>query len=117
MKETRNKIKFEISIKIPITEYLSQSFIQRMINAMITAHYKYHSTPKERLSYLHKNKQHNQINALKYLQVHMDKYLETGNTEWLVDVANCAMIEYMFPSHPNAHFRPTSSEESPGIGE
>ena len=42
-------------------------------------------------------------------------YRETGNTEWLVDLANFAMIEYMHPSHPQAHFRATGSDESPGL--
>lgn len=42
-------------------------------------------------------------------------YRETDNTEWLVDLANFAMIEYMHPSHPQAHFRATGSNESPGL--
>ena len=42
-------------------------------------------------------------------------YRETGNTEWLVDLANFAMIEYMHPSHPQAHFRATGGDESPGL--
>lgn len=42
-------------------------------------------------------------------------YRETGNTEWLVDLANFAMIEFMHPSHPQAHFRATGSDESPGL--
>jgi hypothetical protein len=31
-----------------------------------------------------------------------------------MDAGNCAMIEFMFPQHPNAHFRATDSTESPG---
>lgn len=31
-------------------------------------------------------------------------YEETGNTEYLVDVGNYAMLEFKNPSHPNAHF-------------
>lgn len=42
-------------------------------------------------------------------------YRETGNTEWLVDLANFAMIEYMHHSHPQAHFRATGGNESPGL--
>jgi hypothetical protein len=42
------------------------------------------------------------------------KYRETGNTEWLIDAANYCMIEFMFPSHNDAHYRPTDSDESPG---
>lgn len=54
------------------------------------------------------------ISALKSLQERLKKYEETGNTEWLIDAANFAMIEYMLPSHPQAHFRGTDSGESPG---
>lgn len=43
------------------------------------------------------------------------KYQETGNTEYLCDAANYLMFEFMYPQHPNAHFRATSSSESAGI--
>lgn len=43
------------------------------------------------------------------------KYEQTGNTEWLVDAANFLMIEFLFPQHHEAHFRATSSSESPGV--
>lgn len=42
------------------------------------------------------------------------KYHQTGNTEWLIDAANYCMIEFMHPSHPDAHYRPTDSDESDG---
>ena len=39
---------------------------------------------------------------------------EHGNTEYLMDAANFLMIEFMHPRHPDAHFRSTDSDESPG---
>lgn len=54
------------------------------------------------------------VSALESLQARLNKYLDTGNKEWLVDAANFAMIEFMCPSHPQAHFRSTDSNESPG---
>ena len=33
----------------------------------------------------------------------------------MIDVANFAMIEYMYPRHPNAHFEATDSDASPGL--
>lgn len=48
------------------------------------------------------------------LVVRLQRYLDTGNTEWLMDVANMAMIEFSHPCHPEAHYRPTDSDESPG---
>lgn len=53
-------------------------------------------------------------NMLASLEVRLARYRETGNTEWLMDVANMAMIEFMHPRHPDAHYRPTDSNESPG---
>ncbi len=37
-----------------------------------------------------------------------------GNTEWLVDAGNFAMIEYLCPAHVNAHFEGTDAGASPG---
>lgn len=48
------------------------------------------------------------------LKTRLAKYEDDGNTEWLMDVANYAMFEFMYPSHKAAHFRATSAEESPG---
>ena len=43
-----------------------------------------------------------------------EKYKETGNIEWLIDIMNCLCIMCTFPPRPQDHFRTTSSEESPG---
>lgn len=53
--------------------------------------------------------------AVASLEKRLELYKQTGNAEWLVDVANFAMIEFMYPTHPSAHFRVTGSEESPGL--
>ena len=45
----------------------------------------------------------------------LDKYKATGNTEYLCDLANYAMFEFMYPQHPKGHFRATDSRESAGI--
>ena len=34
----------------------------------------------------------------------LKKYQETGNTEHLVDAANCLMLEFEFGNHPTKHF-------------
>jgi hypothetical protein len=54
------------------------------------------------------------VDAMASLKLRLDRYAETGNTEFLIDAANFAMIEFMHPRHPAAHFRPTDSDESPG---
>lgn len=50
--------------------------------------------------------------ALEYLK---HRFMETGNTEYLCDLANYAMFEFMYPQHPKGHFRATDSRESAGI--
>lgn len=54
------------------------------------------------------------VDALASLETRLRKYRETGNTEYLMDVANFAMIEYMRPRHQQAHFKAEDSHASPG---
>lgn len=56
------------------------------------------------------------IDAVASLQRRLALYEKTGNTEYLVDIANFAMIEYMYPSHPNAHFDPVDDGKSHIVG-
>lgn len=55
------------------------------------------------------------VDAVGSLELCLKKYKETGNTEYLCDLANYAMFEFMYPKHPNRHFRATESHESAGI--
>lgn len=90
--------------KILATEF-SDEFVKGMQDRMVISYFKYGPVAD---AYPHK------ISALESLQKRIDKYIDTGNTEFLMDAANFAMIEFMYPSHPNAHFRSTDSAESPG---
>lgn len=54
------------------------------------------------------------VDQVASLKIRLERYEETGNTEWLMDVANMAMIEFTHPLHPDAHYRATDSDESPG---
>lgn len=54
------------------------------------------------------------VDAIESLRLRLKKYVETGNKEFLVDVANFAMIEFMCPKHPSAHYKATDSKQSPG---
>lgn len=88
-------------------EYLERTklFVQGMMNRLTFSHQKYGSIhdsfPTHRT-------------GVAQIQPRLEKYLETGNTEWLIDIANYALIEYICPSVKGAHFRATGSEESPG---
>ena len=53
--------------------------------------------------------------AIGSLKKRLELYEQTGNTEYLVDVANFAMIEFKYPMHKSAHFKTVPSEESPGL--
>jgi hypothetical protein len=88
----------------PESEY-SRPFLQGMLDRMALSFHKY-----GRIALIYPK----EIDALRCLRERLRKYETTGNTEWLMDVANFAMIEFMHPGHPEAHFRPTTSAESPG---
>lgn len=55
------------------------------------------------------------VNALGSTTKCIEKYLETHNTEYLVDAANYLMFEYMFPYFDDAYFKATDSKDSAGI--
>lgn len=84
---------------------VSREFLGGMVARMAVSYPKYGPLAD---AYPHK------VDALKSMRDRVQKYQETGNTEFLVDAANFLMIEYLRPSHPDAHFRPTGPEESPG---
>jgi DNA/RNA-binding domain of Phe-tRNA-synthetase-like protein len=90
-----------------LKEDYSEAFDQLRKNRMIQSHYKYgwvKATYPTKLA-----------DAVKSMEKRIQLYKETGNTEWLVDAANFAMIEFMFPQHPHHSFRATPSSESPGL--
>ena len=103
---------------VPETEN-SFLFHQGMVNRMGVSFYKYGAVAE---AYPER------VDALRSLITRLEKYAGDvnlikeggtglggdGNTEWLLDVANFAMIEFMRPRHPKAHFKGTDSAESPG---
>ena len=50
----------------------------------------------------------------KIIQKCIDKFKETKNVEYLIDVANYAMFRFMYPKD-GEFYRPTDSSESAGI--
>lgn len=61
------------------------------------------------------NMQRQNVDMLATIRLRLDAYERTQNTEFLVDVANFAMMEFMYPQLPGAHYEPTDSDQSPGI--
>ena len=84
----------------------SQEFIKKMQNAIETSHYKYGwmSDTYPELA-----------QAYKCIRERLDLYEKTHNTEYLVDVANFAMIEYKYPAFTDAKYVATDSDQSPGL--
>ena len=84
----------------------SEDFINKMRNAIEMSHYKYGWMSKTYPEL---------AQAVKCIQERLDLYNKTHNTEYLVDVANFAMIESMYPSFEDAKYTPTDSNKSPGL--
>lgn len=97
------KIAVDLPNPVPESE-VNASFLQKMANAMGLSFFKY-----GRVAEAYPAK----VDAIASLKVRLDKYERTGNTEFLVDVANFAMIEFTHPKHPDAHY---TAEDSGGPG-
>lgn len=55
------------------------------------------------------------VDALASMQRAIEKYRETGNTEYLLDAGNYIMFEFMFPQIPGAFFKATPPEGTAGL--
>ena len=53
------------------------------------------------------------VDAIGSLELCLEKFKKTHNTEYLLDVANYAMFRYMYPM-PNEYFKPADSSQSAG---
>lgn len=84
----------------------SNEFINKMKNAIEMSHYKY--------GYMSKTYPE-LAQAYKCIKERLELYIETHNTEYLIDVANFAMIEFMYPSFKDSKYDPKDSDKSPGL--
>lgn len=96
------EINFTLRGGEPTSQY-SPAFLQGMVNRMLTSYHKYGHV---------KVAIEAGIDCLASAQQRVRMYYETGNTEYLMDAANYLMMEFMYPSHSNAHFNAES--RSPG---
>ena len=90
--------------KILKTEY-STKFDELRKNRVVQSFYKYGSAKK--------NFSEGRVDATGSLELCLDKFKKTGNTEYLLDVANYAMFRYMYPL-PGEYFEATGSKDSAG---
>lgn len=92
---------------LDMSQEYSFRFDELRKNRVQTSFYKYGPAKK--------NFSTGNVQAIPTMQLCIDKYQKTGNTEYLLDAANYLMFEFMWPQHSKAHFRATSSSESAGI--
>ena len=86
----------------------SEAFVNKMKNAIETSHYKYGWASKTYPEL---------AQAYKCIEQRLEMYRKTHNTEYLVDVANFAMLEFLYPSFPDSKYIPTDSSKSCGLAD
>lgn len=91
-----------------LTRDFSTAFVEKMKNTIETSHYKYGWASKTypELAQAHK-----------CIEQRLELYRKTHNTEYLVDVANFAMLEFLRPAFPDAKYTPTDSDKSCGLAD
>jgi hypothetical protein len=97
------KITLDWPDKTPLNQF-SQKFLQGMLNRVAVGYRRYgdlhSSTVKD---------------GKKRVASSLAHYERSHNTEFLIDVANYAMIEFMCPFDPKAHYAPSDSDPSPTV--
>lgn len=89
---------------IPDGEY-SQRFLQGMMNRVVQGFHRYNGWKNSR--------DNNSVDFVRCMRDRIKLYEETGNSEYLMDVSNFAMAEFMYPTVPGAFFEATSG--TPGV--
>lgn len=89
-------------------DHYSQEFLQKMVNSFAHGFYTYgHSDGRDRYPT-------DRMAPLSNIKVRLKKYEDSTNTDYLVDVANYAMFEFMHPTLQGAYYTPTTEKQSPG---
>lgn len=89
---------------VPDTEY-SKEFIQGVLNRAMQGFFSYGAKAE-----IFPSKKF----AIDNIRDRLKSYEQTHNTEYLMDVACFAMIEFMHPKFRDAFFKATSTKESQG---
>lgn len=91
-----------MSDEILKTEYCNR-FDDIRKKMVCVSFYKYGSAKKNFLE--------GRVDAIASLKRKLEAYERTGNTEYLGDVANYAMFEFMYPLNPKAHYAPMDDDK------
>lgn len=90
-----------------LREDYSEKFDDIRKAMVITSHYKY-GAAKNNFGDL------GGVDAIETLKMCLEKFEQTGNTEYLADVANYAMFRFMFPKQ-GEFYKATDSNGSVGV--
>lgn len=101
---TRPKVPMTKMEEILLKEY-SIEFDKKRQEAILVSYHKYGPGKK--------NFEEGRVDAIGSLKKNLKKFEETGNTEYLVDIANYAMFRFMYPM-PGESYKPTDSDQSAG---
>jgi hypothetical protein len=80
----------------------SSKFEQYMRNRLVIGGIRYETFDEKRRGHSYR--------LLDSVRKRLDRYEQTGNQEYLVDSANCLMIEFECPTVPGTHFHATDDE-------
>jgi hypothetical protein len=97
------KITLDWPDKTPIDQF-SQKFLQGMLNRVAVGYRRYGDVHTS----MTKDGKKRAASSLAH-------YRRSHNTEFLIDVANYAMIEFMRPFDLKAHYVPSDSDPSPSV--
>lgn len=88
----------------------SESFIDHMRNAMMMSYFKHQDKRGD-------GNINNYVGmcSIDMIQRELDAFASDGNTEHMVNIANYAMIRFMFPQN-NESYVPTDSDKSTFVG-
>lgn len=85
---------------------LDEDFLQGMLDRMAVSTFKYGKVTVDAIR---------KRDMWETIVLRWNTYVETQNPEYLMDVANFAMIEYMVALLEGKQMRPTEGDESPGV--
>jgi hypothetical protein len=99
----KKEVVFTWPESVPRTQF-NRDFLQGMLNRVAMSYHIYGDIKNNR----------GKVNWIASLRMRLTKYRETHNTEYLIDAANYAMLEFMYPNDQRAFFKATDSSGSPG---
>jgi len=97
MSELEEPIKVTLDFEALAKSQMSERFVEYMTNRMVLGTFRYGKWQDNKKNGV-------KIDRISSIRKRLDLFEKTGNSEYLVDIANLAMIEFEISDHPNLHF-------------